>query len=378
MDCLTPKEKLWTNEIWDKLDAKLYTVAKRSKGKIPFWSYDGMFDNMAEKNINCWTNGFWPGLMWIMYNGTKKEEYKNVAKECEEMLDKALRNHDGLNHDVGFIWRLAAGPDYAINGDEKAKHRQEFATDHLMGRYNPVGEFIRAWDHGETKSQKAGWTIIDTMMNLPLLYWASEETEDPRFKFVAMKHADNTMHNHVRPDGSVKHIVIHDPQTGEISDDLGGQGYQKGSSWSRGQAWAIYGFVLSYIHTKKQEYLDTAKRVAHYFITCVCDDWLPKCDFRSPKEPVIYDTSAGACAACGLLEIANYVPDNEKRTYVYAAMRLLMAMEKHFSDWSLETDFIFSHASGSYENDRHMNIIFTDYYFAEAIYKCKDFLPLFW
>lgn len=378
MNYITENEKKWIDEMWEKLDKKLEKVSVRSREKLPFWNTDGIHDDMTEKNICCWTNGFWPGLMWLMYSGTGKETYRQTAERGEELLDKALARPDLLSHDVGFMWRLASGADLELTGSEQAKLRQIYAADILMGRYNAVGEFFRAWNHGETKAQKAGWTIIDCMMNLPLLYWASRETEDPRFKFAAMKHADNTMKNHIRPDGSAKHIVIHDPFTGEILDDMGGQGYEKGSSWSRGQAWAIYGFVLSYIHTGKQEYLDTAKRVAHYFISCVCDDWLPKCDFRSPAEPVIYDSSAGACAACGLLEIAKAVPEHEKRMYVNAAMKILKAMENSFADWSEDTDFIFSHASGAYENDRHMNIIYTDYYFAEAIYKCKDFEPLFW
>ena len=377
---LSQVQKQWIEETWKKLDQKLSVVAVRSKDKIPFQSHDHMHDDTSKDGINCWTNGFWPGLMWLMYVGTKKDCYRQTAEHIEQMLDKAFENHDKLSHDVGFIWRLASGPDYALTGNEKAKTRQSYAADHLMSRFNVCGEYIRAWSGERQGESTVGFTIIDTMMNLPILYWASREYNDPRFRFVAMKHADNTMANHIRPDGSVRHIVVHNPETGEIEGERGGQGYSVGSAWSRGQSWAVYGFALSYLHTGKQEYLDTAKRAAHYFIANVCDNYLPALDFRAPKGEGLYDSSAGMVTACGLLEIAGVVPEHEKSMYINAAMNLLMTMEKEWADWSKDTDFIVDMASGSYasEKSHNHNIIYTDYYFAEALYKLKGLKPLFW
>lgn len=382
---LSEKDRKWAKETWKKLDDKLSVVSVRSKEKIPFWSHDGMHDDMIKSNINCWTNGFWPGLMWLMYSSEKKECYKAAAEWSEKQLDKALLNHVKLSHDVGFIWRLASGFDYAITGSNEARNRQFRAADHLMSRFNPAGGgFIRAWNHGDYNPALAGWTIIDCMMNLPLLYWASEETDDPRFRFVAESHADMVLRDHFRPDGSVKHIVNHNPFTGEAlgdMDDTQGQGFGSGSAWSRGQSWALYGMVLSYIHTGKVEYLDAAKRSAHYFISSLSlSGWLPLCDFRAPLEPVYYDTSAGMCAACGMIEIAKHVPEYEKHLYVTAALNMLKAVEKEFADWSHETDFIIGGASGSYKDNehRHMNIIYADYYFAEALYKLLELGNLEW
>lgn len=382
---LSEKDRKWAKETWKKLDDKLSVVSVRSKEKIPFWSHDGMHDDMTKSNINCWTNGFWPGLMWLMYSAEKKECYKAAAEWSEEQLDKALLNHVELSHDVGFIWRLASGFDYAITGSNEARNRQFRAADHLMSRFNPAGGgFIRAWNHGDYNPALAGWTIIDCMMNLPLLYWASEETDDPRFRFVAESHADMVLRDHFRPDGSVKHVVNHNPFTGEAlgdMDDTQGQGFGSGSAWSRGQSWALYGMVLSYIHTGKEEYLDAAKRSAHYFISSLSlSGWLPLCDFRAPLEPVYYDTSAGMCAACGMIEIAKHVPEYEKHSYVTAALNMLKAVEKEFADWSHETDFIIGGASGSYKDNehRHMNIIYADYYFAEALYKLLELGNLEW
>ena len=218
------------------------------------------------------------------------------------------------------------------------------------------------------------------MMNIPLLYRVSEELKDPRFRYIALSHADTTMRDHVRPDGSVNHIVSHDIVTGDVIETIGGQGYGVGSTWSRGQAWALYGFILSYIHTGKQEYLDTAKSVAHYFISCVCDDYLPKCDFRAPQEPVIYDSTAGACAACGLIEIANHVPEFEKDLYLNAAIQLLKAMEAKFCNWNENEDSILGWGTEAYHNEktRHIPIIYGDYFFIEALYKLRGHDMLFW
>lgn len=309
-----------------------------------------------------------------MYVGTQNEEYRKTAEICEKQLDEALLLPERLSHDVGFMWKLAAGPDFELTENKESWRRLRRAADHLMARYNPEGRYIRAWE-GENK---AGYSIIDCMMNMPLLYWASEQTNDPRFQFAAMNHADNTMKNHVRPDGSVRHIVVYDPHTGEVVKDLGGQGYERGSSWSRGQAWGLYGFVLNYIHTQKQEYLDTAKRIAHYFISCVCDDWLPKCDFRAPKEPLYYDTSAGACAACGLIELAKILPEYENVVYLNAAVNLLTAMDKYCADWSEDTDYIIDKATTAYQYEHNTHLIYTDYFYTEAIYKLKGFDILFW
>ena len=373
---LTEKQTAWVDDIWSKLDEKLQWVSEASKDKIPYTTINGVHDDKAVTHVNWWTNGFWPALMWVMYIGTKNEQYRKVAEHAEVLLDQALKNYARLDHDVGFLWHISAGVNYRLFGGEDSYNRAMFAASTLAARYNDAGKFIRAWNGKEQQ----GWVIIDCMMNLPLLYWASDVTNDPRFQYLAMNHADTAMKNHIRPDGSAYHILSYDANTGELIGPVDGQGYSPDSSWSRGQAWALYGFVLSYIHTGKQEYLDTAKKVAHYFIASVCDDYLPKCDFRSPAEPVIYDTTAGACAACGLLEIANSVPEHEKRMYVQAAMNILQAMEEKFCNWTKEEQSILQGGTELYHNEKshHMPIIYGDFFFAEAISKLKGFTTLLW
>ncbi len=244
----------------------------------------------------------------------------------------------------------------------------------LAGRYNPRGKFIRSWNR-----DRAGWVIIDSMLNIPLLYWARDTIDDPRFGFIAEDHADTVMNKLIRPDGSAEHIAIFDPQNGNLLETLGGQGYGPGSSWSRGQAWALYGFALSYVHTQKKAYLDTAKRLAHYFIANVeRTKYISVADFRAPKEPVIIDTSAGLCAACGLLEIAKHVPEFERSLYRDSAVKIIQATAAEYADWDADQDGIVGFGTGAYHDDqnRQVPLIYSDFYLVEAITRLlgKDFL----
>ncbi len=383
MNSLLNENKAWIDEVWAKLDNKLSKVAKKSFNKIPYSTKNGVHDDRGSDEsglVFWWTNGFWPGLMWVMYEGTKKDVYKETAINGEKILDGALKLYDELHHDVGFMWHISSGSHYRLLGNKESRTRALYAASLLSSRYNLKGGYIRAWNSREPDFSKSngGWTIIDSMMNIPLLYWASNEINDPRFAHIANAQADMAMNHHVRPDGSVNHIVRHDPETGEMLETFGGQGYGVGSSWSRGQSWAVYGFALAYHYTGNQAYLDTAKRVAHYFIAACCDDYLPKCDFRSPDEPVVYDTTAGAITACGLIEISRHVPENEKGMYLNAAIKMLKAMEERFCNWDDTEDSILQYGTERYGHGEHMPIIYGDYYFAEAIYMLRDGKYRFW
>lgn len=364
------KDQQWAQMVFEKLESKMDATVRRNAGIIPYRTEYGRFENMAEKNICWWTNGFWEGMLWILYHQTGKKLYCDAARSGEELLDQAFAQYPRLHHDVGFLWQLSAGLDYKITGSQPARVRALLAASVLMSRFNLTGGYLRAWnDYPEEDT--SGWAIIDTMMNLSVLYWASEELGDSRFAKVAQAHADKTMVHHLRPDGSAKHIVYYDPSTGEELGEDGGQGYQAGSSWSRGQAWALYGFLISYQHTKKEAYLDASKRAANYFITSVYQDWLPRCDFRSPENPVIYDASAGAIAACGLLELAEALPKEEAGSYQNAALRLLQAMEQNFCNWDRETDGILYYGSINYkeEEGRNRYLIYSDFFFIQALTK---------
>ncbi|MBO5889222.1 MAG: glycoside hydrolase family 88 protein [Clostridia bacterium] len=364
------------NSTFEKLDNKLSRTAVDSRYKIPYTTINGVHDDKKESNITWWTNGFWGGLMWLMYIATKKDCYKITAEESEKILDKAFSRMEWLDHDVGFTWHILSGVNYRLTGSVDSKNRNLIAAMSLMSRYNIDGEFIRCWNYN-FDTDVSGWSIIDCMMNLPLLYWASDVVKDERFKKVAMRHADMTLKDHIREDGSVNHIVMHD--TNKPNTVLGvhkGQGYSETSCWSRGASWALYGFVISYIHTKEQRYLDTAIKVADNFIKeTEKTNWLPRIDFKQPKMDKYYDSTAGAIASCGLIELAKILDNDE---YLTSAINILKAMDKAWCNYESNEDSILQNGSSSYERrEMPMPIIYGDYFFVEAMLKLKgeEFLP---
>lgn len=359
-------EQKWLQEVSEKIKKKMLPVVKRNVGKIPYFTVDGKYNDLSGEKIGWWTNGFWGGILWQMYHATGEELYKKEALELEEKLDTVLMNWTMMDHDSGFKWLPTSVVNYRLYGSEASKNRGILAADNLAGRFNPAGRYIKAWNsRGDLKRE--GWAIIDCMMNLPLLYWAYETLDDPRYLHIATIHADTAMKHFVREDGSVKHIIEFDPTTGEYIQSRGGQGYGHGSSWTRGQAWAIYGFTLSFIHTGKQEYLDTAKKVADYFIASTPADGLIPVDFRQPEEPKVEDSIATSIAACGMIEIAK--ASNEEK-YRDAAVAMLKVLDEKRCNWSEDVDHILEGCSVKYHSEqRNMSIMYGDYYFIEAIWK---------
>ena len=380
-DELIAQNKEWIDSRFKKIDKKLSAVAVRSRDKLPYTvNAEGVHDD-HKNNVQLWTNGFWGGLMWMMYNATKNEDYKLTAKRSEELLDLAFEKIDNVHHDVGFMWHLTSSASYRLTGDKVSRNRALICAMSLASRFKLCGGYIRAWNGLDGVGNNTdGWTIIDTMMNLPLLYFASREIGDDRFKQIAISHANRAMQDHVRPDGSINHIVPHDLETGEMIGSFGGQGYARGSCWSRGESWALYGYMLSYIHTGDARYLDTAKRVAHYSIANLAmSGWIPLVDFRAPEDPVYYDATAGAIMACGLIEIAKAVPELEQKLYLEAAFNILKALDEKACDYDENRDALLLMCSEAYVSKcpPDHNIIYGDFFFTEAILKLKgeEFLP---
>ncbi len=374
MNTIIKENREWINSTFDKLEKKLEKTAVKSREKLPYSTKDGVHNNTF--GYDWWTNGFWGGIMWLMYKQTGNEEFRITAERSEELLDEALSDYKCLHHDVGFMWHLTSGANYRITGNEKSFNRNMFAAASLFSRYNIDGGYIRAWNGDDAKT----WSIIDCLMNIPLLYWASEEIGDDRFAKVAGKHADMALEQHIRADGSVNHIVEHDEDTGALVKVHAGQGYSDTSCWTRGLAWAIYGMIISYMHTEKDEYLEGAIRTAEYYIKqCEEHGYVPPIDFDSPKEPLYIDTTAGVCIACGLIEIAKVTGDKK---YMDVAVKTLRAIEEKYCDYSDNEDSILQMGSERYPFDDygfkglHIPIIYGDFFFVEAILKLKgsDFL----
>lgn len=371
----------WVNEAWEKVHEKVTRTSSRIGARFPHASVDGTYVLEAPY---WWTAGFWPGLLWLLYRDSesKDDRYKDIAEACEQQLDEVLAGYDRLDHDIGFMWSLTSVARYKLLGEEQSRRRALLAASVLSGRFNIKGNYIRAWNPWSEGERNEGWAIIDCMMNLPLLYWASETTGDPRFKHLAMAHADTVLNYFIRTDGSVNHIVIFDPQTGEFESVNGGQGFAPNSAWSRGASWAIYGMALSYRYTGEARYLEAAKRVAHFFLANLPEDSVPHWDFRLPPGVERFrDTSAGACAACGLLEIARAVPEEESELYQAAGERILRSMFENYGAWDNQAEEgLILHGTSHYPERRNIDVplIYGDYFFVEGLARLRGNAATFW
>jgi len=371
-------DQVWLEDVLSKMKHKLEWISEKSKDKIPYTTINGDHDDKAFVDpdnlwdgLSFWTNGFFAGMMWQMYHETGQQRYADIAKNTEVLLDQTFDSFYGLHHDVGFMWLPTAVANYRLTKDPDAKRRSLHAATLLAGRFNPVGKFIRAWNDFPGRDNR-GWVIIDCMFNIPLLYWASEETGDPRYGQIAEMHANTVMNNFIRPNGSSEHIVEFNPFTGDKVRIYGGQGYADGSAWTRGQGWALYGFVMSYKHTQNQSYLDTAIRVADYFISQVPESGLIPIDFDQPATPPLEDSTAAAIASCGLIELAHILGDDHGDKYLATALKLLKTQCDLRCDWSKESDAFLTHCSANYHEDSpHYPIIYGDYYLLEALLKLK-------
>ncbi|MBO5228377.1 MAG: glycoside hydrolase family 88 protein [Lachnospiraceae bacterium] len=369
-DRMDKETSKWLRDVWAKLESKLSAEVDRTGAKIPYIPVDGRYIDMAKENIFWWTNGFYGGMLWQLYHATKDEKYRETALKVGECLDTTLEQPDKLDHDVGFMWLHTAVANYRETGDAAARETGLRAAKLLANRYNPNGKFIKAWN-----GDRDGWVIIDCLMNLPLLYWATEEIGDNTYRDIAINHTETACREILRKDGSTNHIVVFDTETGEALERPAGQGYASGSSWSRGQAWAVYGMELAYRYTGNEEYLNRSKLAAHYFIANVAmTGFIPVIDFRSPKEPYYNDSTAGVIAACGLLELMNYVDEAEKDFYFDAAIKILKATEAKCANWNEDEDGVIGLGSARYDRelDREKPIIYGDYYFLEAVLRLLD------
>lgn len=383
-------ETAWTGEVVEKIVKKYSAVVERNRGKIPYSAKDGCFDDLSGDAVCWWTNGFYGGMLWQLYYLTKEELYREEAEALEEKLDAVLMNYGGMDHDSGFRFLPTAVADYRLTGKEASKNRGLLAAANLAGRMNPQGNFIRAWND-DGSGENAGWAIIDCMMNLPLLYWAAEVTKDKRFYHTAVRHADTAMKYFIREDGSARHIVEFDPLTGAYIQDFGGQGYERGSSWTRGQAWALYGFSLSYLHTGDEKYLTTARKCASYFISRIPQSGLIPVDFCQPETCPWEDSTAAAIAASGLLLLSRILSGREELPGGYrnpyrieegredaasaeaAAVRMLKVLSEKRCSFGSDRDELLEKCTAAYHDQNHeFPIIYGDYYFIEAILRLTD------
>lgn len=313
-----------------------------------------------------WTSGFFPGALWYLYEFTKAEEWKVVAKDYTARLEK-IRHYTG-NHDVGFMLYCSYGNGLRLADVPGYKEVLLDGAKALSTRYNEKLGLIRSWDSYTFP------VIIDNMMNLELLMWSAHNGGDTRCNDISRSHADVTLKNHYRSDGSAYHIVDYNPETGKIAGYYSGQGKSKEGPWARGQSWGLYGFTMMYRETKDKRYLDKAVAVADYLINHknMPADGIPYWDYEAPNMPNAYrDASAGAIMASALLELSGYVGNENLKRYRAMAIKQLCSLSSPAYRAAPNSNgyFLLMHSVGNLPKDYEIDVPlnYADYYYLEAL-----------
>ncbi len=322
-----------------------------------------------------WTSGFFPGCLWYMYEYTKANEWKIYAEKFTQYLEPEMYN--GSTHDMGFKMFCSYGNGYRLTDNNKYKNVLLKSAKTLSKRFNDKVGCIRSWDWNKDVWQFP--VIIDNMMNLELLFWATKISGDSVYYKIAVAHANTTIKNHFRKDYSSWHVVDYDTLTGKVRKKETHQGYSDKSSWSRGQAWGLYGFTMCYRETKKIKYLKQAEGIANYILSNknLPEDGIPYWDFDAPDIPnAKRDASAAAIISSALYELSSYVEGNsKKKLYKNFADKILnsLSSEKYLAK-EKNNNFLLKHSVGNMPKKSEVNvpIIYADYYFLEALLK-KNF-----
>ncbi len=321
--------------------------------------------------IRDWTSGFFPGILWYMNELTGDNTFRKSAVRWTEGLIP-LQFYSG-SHDIGFMVFSSFGNGYRAtnNGEYKKVILQTANT--LTTRFNPSVGCIKSWDNRKWKYP----VIIDNMMNLELLFWASKNGGTRQMYDIAFSHAEKTMQNHFRPDGSTYHVLDYDTLNGKVSWKGTHQGFSDSSCWSRGQAWAIYGFTMSYRFTNDERFLRTAQNAAEYFISHLPKNQVPYWDFQAPNIPKeSRDVSAASIAASSLFELSSFVKDDVLRNKYYTtAVSILESISRkpYFCEESTDSG-ILKYAVGNMPagTEIDVSLIYGDYYFVEALMRYKE------
>lgn len=334
-----------------------------------------ILSDKQQTNWNCtsiydWTSGFWPGILWYAYEYTHNEEIRKQAERYSSALFP-VANRKADNHDLGFMMFCSSGNAYRLTGDQKYKAVLLRTADSLATLFDKRVGTIHSWPG--IQKQK-GWphnTIIDNMLNLELLFWASKNGGDKNLYNIAHSHAKVTSQNQFREDYSTCHVVVYDTITGKRISQLTHQGYADKSMWARGQAWAIYGFTMCYRETGDPLFLEVAQKATDIYLKRLPEDCIPYWDFDAPdllSQP--RDASAAAIVASGLLELSSYVKDKKKGTaYFNSAVKMVEALSSSAYRSGQSNHAFLLHSTGHKPQGTEIDasIIYADYYYLEAL-----------
>ena len=381
-----PEEKAFIRDNIVHADKLLKNMLNEATG-LAFPRTSDESGKLKSTNMYDWTSGFFPGSLWYAYEATRDESLKKAAIQWTEKLEplKTFTEH----HDLGFMMYCSYGNAYRLTGNPAYKDILVQSARSLSTRFSPKTGSIKSWNKFISWHGQPTYTypvIIDNMMNLELLFFASKVTGDSTFRQIAITHADNVLKNQIRPDYSCYHVVCYDPETGRVQGRETAQGYADNSTWSRGQAWGIYGFTVMYRETRDPKYLHTAQKMADYYLNHknLPADKVPYWDFNvneagySPGANAhtrdvtmpLRDASAAAITASALLELSGYVGKNGA-TYRHAAVTMLhsLAGTDYRANSGENANFILKHSVGSIPHgvEKDVPLVYADYYFLEAL-----------
>lgn len=329
--------------------------------------------NCRKATAEEWCSGFWSGILWMDYGYS----HDSIVGQAAEGYTAALRScvyRPVYDHDLGFIIFCSFGKGYELN--HNALYRQTLldAADSLATLFRPLVGTILSWPRN-VKMFGGHNTIMDNMMNLDLLFWASRHGGNPLLYDIAVTHAKTTMKHHFRPDGGCYHVAVYDTLTGDFIKGVTHQGYADNGTWARGQGWAIYGYTMVYRYTHEKVFLDFAQKVANYYLSRLPEgDLIPKWDFDDPDPKAPKDASAACVVADALLELQQYVGGQKGQQYREKAVEMLrqLSSPEYFS--GKRNDAFLLHSTGHHPagSEIDASIVYADYYYLEALLRLRN------
>jgi unsaturated chondroitin disaccharide hydrolase len=320
-----------------------------------------------------WTSGFFPGSLWYLFEATGEAKWRAAAEKFTALM--APEQHNQRTHDVGFMLNCSYGNGLRLTGNETYRAALRTGAASLITRFNANVGCLQSWDK---RNQWEFPVIIDNMMNLELLLWAARDTQQDKFRQIAIRHADTTLRNHFRADHSSFHVVDYDPATGAVRSRVTHQGAADDSAWARGQAWGLYGYVVMFRDTRDARYLEQAKKIAAFILNHprLPADKVPYWDFDAPGIPNVPRDSAAAAIVCSaLLELRGYVEPALAQEYSAFAETLLrrLASPAYLAQPGQNGGFLLRHATGHHPKNSEVDVPlnYADYYFLEALLRAR-------
>lgn len=330
-----------------------------------------------------WTTSFWTGQMWLAWEMSGDATFREAAeRQVRSFGLRIASRHDTNTHDLGFLYTLSCVAAWRLTGNRDARGFSLQAAEALLERFHEKAHIIQAWGDLSDPEQ-AGRMIIDCNMNLPLLYWASEQTGDQRFANAAKAHVQQAARYLIRDDASSFHTYYMDVNTGEALYGNTQQGYADDSCWSRGQAWGIYGFLLSYLYTGDQAMVSLSKKLANYFLNRLPEDSVCHWDLALVNTDALRDSSSAAIAVCGLLELVKQLPvtDPDRAHYQQWAMNIMSSLTRHYLSGEQDpTNGLLQHSVYHLSSNKGVDecASWGDYFYVEALVRFTQTWKLYW